>query len=115
MLATELSPEARYYLLSSIVNELRYANGRTHYFSQALLEVFGHDMSDPEETDLRQQIVRILLERVMGYWPHPWGLMITVLELLKNDKYSFFDLPFIKSAPEVRQLFEEKLIKPTPF
>src|SRR5262249_41034748 len=115
MLATELSPEARYYLLSSMVNELRYPNASTHYFSQALLDIFSHDMSDPEETDTRQQLVRVLLERLVGYFPQPWGLMILVIELIKNDKYHFFDLPFIKAAPEVRRLFEEKISKANAF
>lgn len=105
MLVTELSPETRYYLISSMVNELRFANSYTHYFSQALLDIFGHDLSDPEEGEIRQQIVRVLLERVVGFWPQPWGLMITVIELIKNDKYMFFDLPFVKSAPEVRSPF----------
>ncbi|KAL2260324.1 hypothetical protein VTK26DRAFT_5684 [Humicola hyalothermophila] len=105
MLVTEVSPEARYYLLSSMVNELRFPNASTNYFSHALLEVFGHDMSDPEETDIRQQILRILFERVVGYWPQPWGLMITTLELLKNEKYQFFELPFVKGTPEVAERF----------
>ncbi|KAK3682503.1 CCR4-Not complex component, Not1-domain-containing protein [Podospora appendiculata] len=105
MLATELSPEARYYLLSSMINHLRFTSVHTNYFSQAILDIFGHDMSDPEETEVRQQIVRILLERLVGYWPQPWGLMVTVLELIKNEKYLFFDLPFIKAAPEVAERF----------
>jgi CCR4-NOT transcription complex subunit 1 len=106
MLVTELPPESRYYLLSSMVNQLRFANAHTHYFSQALLEIFGHDLSDPEETEIRQQIVRILLERLVGFWPQPWGLMVTIIELVKNDKYLFFELPFVKAAPEVRLWFE---------
>ena len=101
MLVTEVSPEARYFLLYSMVNELRFPNASTNYFSHALLEIFGQDMSDPEETDIRQQIVRVLLERLVGYWPQPWGLMITTLELIKNEKYHFFELPFIKATPEV--------------
>jgi CCR4-NOT transcription complex subunit 1 len=101
MLVTEVSPEARYYLINSMVNELRFPNSSTNYFSHAILEIFGQDMSDPEETDIRQQIVRILLERLVGYWPQPWGLMITTLELIKNEKYHFFELPFIKATPEV--------------
>ncbi|KAL2127631.1 hypothetical protein VTI74DRAFT_10380 [Chaetomium olivicolor] len=105
MLVTEVSPEARYYLLNSMVNELRFPSASTNYFSHALLEMFGHDMSDPEETDIRQQMVRVLLERLVGYWPQPWGLMITTLELVKNDKYHFFDLPFIKATPEVADRF----------
>jgi CCR4-NOT transcription complex subunit 1 len=101
MLVHELNPEARYYFLNSIVNQLRFPNAHTHYFSQALLEVFGNDLNDQEESDIRQQITRIMLERLIGPWPQPWGLLITIFELVKNDKYMFFDLPFIKSAPEV--------------
>jgi len=105
MLVHELSPEARYHFLSSIVNQLRFPNAHTHYFSQALLEVFGNDHNDQEESDIRQQITRILLERLIGHWPQPWGLMVTMLELVKNEKYMFFELPFIKSAPEVGERF----------
>ncbi|KAK2074521.1 hypothetical protein P8C59_008722 [Phyllachora maydis] len=105
MLVSEVGPETRYYLLSAIVNQLRFSSPQTQYFSQVLLEIFGHDMSDPDGMDVRQQIVRILLERVVGFWPHPWGLMVTIIELLKNDKYMFFELPFIKTAPEVAERF----------
>ncbi|TAQ87177.1 hypothetical protein B7494_g4489 [Chlorociboria aeruginascens] len=105
MLVHELRPEARYHFLSSVVNQLRFPNAHTHYFSQALLEVFGGDLTDQEETDIRQQITRILLERQIGHWPQPWGLIVTILELVKNEKYMFFELPFIKSAPEVGERF----------
>lgn len=114
MLVTEVSPEARYYLVSSMVNELRYPNAYTNYFSQALLDIFGHDMSDPEENLVREQIVRVLLERVLGYWPQPWGLIITILELLKNDKYLFFELPFIKATPEVSRFLVSPSSCPLP-
>ncbi|KAH8884664.1 Not1-domain-containing protein [Thozetella sp. PMI_491] len=105
MLVTELGPEARYYLLSAMVNQLRFANATQQYFSQALLDIFGHDLADPEQNEVRQQIVRILLERLVGFWPQPWGLLITIAELIKNEKYKFFDLPFIKAAPEVAERF----------
>lgn len=113
LLATELGPEARYHLLSSMINELRFANAHTLYFSQAIIDLFTRDLSDPEETEVRQQIVRILLERVVGFWPQPWGLMITVIELIKNDKCVFFELPFIKAAPEVCHLLTEYCIQYT--
>lgn len=102
MLVHELHPEARYYFINSIVNQLRFPNAHTHYFGQALLELFGSDHDEPEDSDIRQQITRILLERLIGHWPQPWGLIVTILELIKNDKYMFFELPFIKSAQEVR-------------
>ncbi|MBE3048421.1 hypothetical protein IMZ48_39135, partial [Candidatus Bathyarchaeota archaeon] len=101
LLVRELNPEGRYYLMSAMVNQLRFPNPHTNYFSHLLLDIFGHDLDDAEETEVRQQITRILLERLVGYWPQPWGLMVTVVELLKNEKYRFFEQPFIKSAPEV--------------
>jgi CCR4-NOT transcription complex subunit 1 len=101
-LVRNLQPEARYYFLSSMVNQLRYPNSHTHYFSYALLFLFGDDHNDQEESDIRQQITRVLLERLIVHRPHPWGLIITLLELLKNPTYMFWELPFIKAAPEVR-------------
>ncbi len=101
VLVHEVSPEARYYLASSMINQLRYPNLHTEFFSQLLLHIFGNDLHDPEDTDIRQEITRVLLERLIGFWPQPWGLMYMVVELVKNEKYMFFDLPFIKSTPEV--------------
>lgn len=100
-LARELHPEPRFYFLSSIANQLRYPNSHTQYFSYALLQLFGSDMANQQESDVREQITRILLERLIVHRPHPWGLIITLLELLKNPTYMFWDQPFIKAAPEV--------------
>ncbi|KAI9825613.1 MAG: hypothetical protein M1832_000957 [Thelocarpon impressellum] len=104
-LARELNAEARYYFLGAIANQLRYPNSHTHYFSYALLFMFGSDQNDQEESDVRQQITRVLLERLIVHRPHPWGLIITLLELLKNPAYLFWELPFIKAAPEIERLF----------
>ena len=100
-LSRAFDPETRFHFLAAIANQLRYPNSHTHYFSSALLHLFGTDMSDPLELDVKQQITRVLLERLVVHRPHPWGLIITLLELLKNPSYAFWDLPFIKAAPEV--------------
>jgi len=105
MLVHELNPEARYFFISSIINQLRFPSTHTHYFSQALLGFFGSDVNDPEELDIRQQVTRILLERLLGQWPHPWGLVVTVQELVKNEQYMFFELPFIKTSPDIGERF----------
>ncbi|ERS99055.1 hypothetical protein HMPREF1624_04250 [Sporothrix schenckii ATCC 58251] len=105
MILHELSAEGRYYLICSIVNQLRFPNAHTNFFALALLEIFGHDMSDPEETDIRQQICRVLFERIVNYWPQPWGLLAVIAELVKNEKFFFFELPFIKMAPDVSERF----------
>jgi CCR4-NOT transcription complex subunit 1 len=108
-LAKALRPEARYYLLSAMANQLRYPNSHTYYFSFAILRLFGADNSDQDESDIRQQIIRVLLERLIVHRPHPWGLIITLQELLQNRGYSFFQLPFIQAAPEIGRLFDALL------
>lgn len=106
MLVHEVPPVARYYLLASIANNLRTRNLQTEFFRQLLLYIFGKDMDDPEETEIRQDITRILLERLSGFWPQPYGLMVTVIEMLKNEKYMFFDLPFVKADPNVSYIHD---------
>lgn len=38
--------------------------------------------------------------------PHPWGLLITFIELIKNPRYSFWSHAFTRVAPEIERLFE---------
>ncbi|EWC46218.1 hypothetical protein DRE_04596 [Drechslerella stenobrocha 248] len=105
-LTQAFSPEARYYFLGAMANQLRYPNSHTHFFSCTLLSLFGHVKGTPFELDIRQQITRVLLERLIVHRPHPWGLIITLLELLKNPSYEFWNLSFIKAAPEIEKLFD---------
>ncbi|KAL2888153.1 ccr4-not complex component [Ceratocystis lukuohia] len=101
MLIREVDASTRYFIIACIANQLRYPNSHTAYFSQLVLSIFGSDMADPDATEVRQQITRILLERLIPFWNFPWGILVTVIELLKNEAYMFFELPFIKSYPEV--------------
>ncbi|KAJ5167888.1 uncharacterized protein N7482_003482 [Penicillium canariense] len=108
-LAQIMQPEARYYLLSAMANQLRYPNSHTYFFSFTILRLFGIDYSESDDSDIRQQIIRVLLERLIVHRPHPWGLIITLQELLQNRSYSFFRLPFIQAAPEIGRLFDALL------
>ncbi|EKV05850.1 Ccr4-Not transcription complex subunit (NOT1), putative [Penicillium digitatum] len=108
-IAQVLRPESRYYLLSAMANQLRYPNSHTYFFSFTILRLFGVDYSEQDDSDVRQQIIRVLLERLIVHRPHPWGLIITLQELLQNRSYSFFRLPFIQAAPEIGRLFDALL------
>lgn len=108
-LAKALRPEGRYYLLSAMANQLRYPNNHTYFFSFAILRLFGMEFSEQDESGIRQQIIRVLLERLIVHRPHPWGLIITLQELLQNRNYTFFHLPFIQAAPEIGRLFDALL------
>eukprot|EP00811_Abedinium_folium_P033491 NODE_644_length_2868_cov_11.712514.p1 GENE.NODE_644_length_2868_cov_11.712514~~NODE_644_length_2868_cov_11.712514.p1 ORF type:complete len:618 (-),score=200.55 NODE_644_length_2868_cov_11.712514:304-2157(-) len=101
-LAHNFDYEGRYLFLSAIANHLRYPNTHTHYFSCVLLYLFA----DTRDEVVREQITRVLLERLIVHRPHPWGLLITFIELIKNRRYEFWNHGFVKCAPEVEKLFQ---------
>ncbi|XP_020592534.1 CCR4-NOT transcription complex subunit 1 isoform X2 [Phalaenopsis equestris] len=101
-LIKNLDPEGRYLFLNAVANQLRYPNNHTHYFSFVLLYLFGEKNQEP----IQEQITRVLLERLIVNRPHPWGLLITFIELIKNPRYSFWSRSFTRCAPEIEKLFE---------
>uniref|UniRef100_A0A7R9U950 CCR4-NOT transcription complex subunit 1 n=1 Tax=Pinguiococcus pyrenoidosus TaxID=172671 RepID=A0A7R9U950_9STRA len=101
-LVTNLDAAGRYYVLNAIANQLRYPNSHTHYFSCVMLQLFG---SAPSDT-VKEQITRVLLERLIVHRPHPWGLLITFIELIKNRRYAFWTHSFTCCAPEIERVFE---------
>jgi CCR4-NOT transcription complex subunit 1 len=100
-LAKQFAPEAKFHFVSAIANQLRWPNAHTYFFSYALIHLFGPPNNDPQALALQEVITRVLLERLLVHRPHPWGLIVTLLEILKNRTYAFWDLPFVKAAPEV--------------
>lgn len=101
-LMTSLDNEGRYQLFNVIANQLRYPNNHTHYFSCVLLCLF----SDAEHEFYQEQITRVLLERLIVHRPHPWGLLITFIELIKNPRYNFWRRNFTRCAPEIERVFD---------
>ena len=55
---------------------------------------------------IQEQITRVLLERLIVNRPHPWGLLITFIELIKNPRYKFWSYSFTHCAGEIERLFE---------
>lgn len=101
-LLADLDIEGRYHLLNGIVNQLRYPNNHTHYFSCVLLHLFRCAQSE----FVKEQITRVLVERLIANRPHPWGLLITFIELIKNPAYKFWGHDFVRCAPQIERLFE---------
>ena len=102
LLAETLCPEGRFLFFNAMANQLRYPNNHTHYFSCVLLFVFAETKVDV----VKEQITRVLLERLIVNRPHPWGLLVTFIELIKNPRYNFWAHPFTRCAPEIERLFE---------
>ncbi|XP_022732983.1 CCR4-NOT transcription complex subunit 1-like isoform X3 [Durio zibethinus] len=98
----DLDTEGRYLFLNAIANQLRYPNNHTHYFSFILLYLFA----EANQEIIQEQITRVMLERLIVNKPHPWGLLITFIELIKNPRYNFWNRSFIRCAPEIEKLFK---------
>ncbi|KAI8000174.1 CCR4-NOT transcription complex subunit 1 [Camellia lanceoleosa] len=98
ILNVDFDSERHYLFLNAIANQIRYPNNHTHFFSYVLLYLFLNANKD--------QITRVLLERLIVNRPHPWGLLITFIELIKNPKYNFWCTSFTRCALEIEKLFE---------
>ncbi|KAK5128498.1 hypothetical protein LTR85_003166 [Meristemomyces frigidus] len=95
-LLRESSHAKRYQVVSAMMNQVRYVNAHTHYFSTALQHMFS--ISSDE---LKEQIMRVLVERLMVPRPHPWGVIVMILELVKNTTIDIWSMPWMKTAPQV--------------
>ena len=102
-LLRDLDNEGRYLFLNAVANQLRYPNLHTYYFSCVLLYLFT---DAKQEVKLKEQITRVLLERLIVHRPHPWGLLITFIELIKNQRYNFWTHEFTQCHPDISRLFE---------
>eukprot|EP00188_Purpureofilum_apyrenoidigerum_P000847 Plantae.Rhodophyta-Purpureofilum_apyrenoidigerum.ctg14237.p1 GENE.Plantae.Rhodophyta-Purpureofilum_apyrenoidigerum.ctg14237~~Plantae.Rhodophyta-Purpureofilum_apyrenoidigerum.ctg14237.p1 ORF type:complete len:815 (-),score=124.46 Plantae.Rhodophyta-Purpureofilum_apyrenoidigerum.ctg14237:110-2221(-) len=101
-MAVELDAEGRYHFLNAIVNQLRYANLHTHYFSYVLRYLYA----EAKQEIIQEQITRVLVERCKGYKPHPWGVLLTFTELMKSPRYNFLNHAFVRSAPEIEGILK---------
>lgn len=92
----------QHHLLSALVLHLRYPNAHTHWFSSLMLHLFLEVKADR----FREIMAKVLLERFLVHRPHPWGALVTFIELLRNTKYDFWNQEFIHIAPEATLLLE---------
>ncbi|KAF8197388.1 Not1-domain-containing protein [Pholiota molesta] len=101
-LVLNLDVEGQHHLLSSMILHLRYPNAHTHWFSSLILHLF----MEVNDERFREVVTKVLLERFIVHRPHPWGALVTFIELLRNPKYDFWSKKFIRIGPEVTLLLE---------
>ncbi|KAK4700026.1 CCR4-NOT transcription complex subunit 1, partial [Phenoliferia sp. Uapishka_3] len=108
-LIAESDPEGRYYLLCAVASQLRYPCAWTLWFSAFMLSAF-----ETSDEQVKESIVRVLLERVIVSRPHAWGLLFTFAKL-SDPSNNLLDEPFISSKPEVQKIFGQiSLTHPIP-
>ncbi|KAJ3434626.1 ccr4-not transcription complex subunit [Anaeramoeba flamelloides] len=100
-LLNSLDCEGKYYLISAIVNNLRYPNFQTQFSSLLIIKIF----SFINDFDIRQIIIRVILERLVVYKPHPWGCIAVFLALFTENSCKEFTLSLISKNPQIENLF----------
>lgn len=95
-----------YSLTNGIVDQLTYPGLITAYFHSLLLHLFENGIDGSSVLAIREVIARILVERLIVHRPHPWGVMVTLVELVRHERYKFWEQPFTKSSPEIELVFE---------
>jgi CCR4-NOT transcription complex subunit 1 len=102
-LAMTLPEEGVYALLFAMVNQLRFPCSHTHFFASICLALFEEC---PPEKPVREILTRVLLERVIVMRPYPWGVVVTFLELMRNEKYNFMNHKFVSADPAFEKIFQ---------
>jgi hypothetical protein len=96
LMGTE-SSEGRQVIVETMVSMLRFPNGRTNVFSVGLLFVFAETMN----VGIKELIANAILGRLVAERPHPWGVLVTFSELVKNPRFGFWKQAFAKDEMEV--------------
>jgi CCR4-NOT transcription complex subunit 1 len=93
-------------MLSVIADQLRYPSAHTLFFTSFMLFLFSTaSRAENMPNAIPERIGRVLLERVIVRRPHPWGLVVTFVELLNNEAYGFWKQPFVRAEEEIFLLF----------
>jgi CCR4-NOT transcription complex subunit 1 len=108
-LVFDLDPEGRYALLATAVSHLRFPSAHTLFFSRLIVAVFidATNLGGQFGDTVREQVIRVISERLLTYRPHPWGLVETFSELVRvgGGRNGVFP-SFVHSSPEVERLFD---------
>lgn len=102
-LTRNTSSQTRYDFIEAMVNQLRFPSSHMYWFHHTVMEMMHPHHShknDQVALFVKEQIARVLLERLIVDRPHPWGVLTTAIQLLRSTEHQFFDLPFVKETSE---------------
>ncbi|KEF60909.1 uncharacterized protein A1O9_02473 [Exophiala aquamarina CBS 119918] len=109
-LALGLDYGGRYQLLNAIADQIRYPNTHTDFFCKLLLHLWGSGNVEEEQRELREQIARVVYERLTVARPHVWGMSILFIELQQNGAYGFWES--ITSDVNMQQRLQQAMRTP---
>ncbi|PVU89072.1 hypothetical protein BB561_005563 [Smittium simulii] len=101
-LLAELSFEGRYILLNSLSNHLRFPSTHTSFVSQLFYSLF--EEKNNTIIGIKEIITRVLVERITVNHPFPWGLLVTMHEIICNPKYEFWTQPYTRCLAQIEEI-----------
>ena len=90
--------EGRMLLFNAMVNQLRFPNSHTLFYTHLLLKLFQSDL----DNTIKDQLVRTVAERLLAR-PQPVGLMAFYRELVSDPEFEKYSVTLL---PEVRQVLD---------
>merc|ERR1712110_677071 len=92
-------------MLVLIVNQLRYPNSHTHFFSSFLQHLYLTHLQR-QDSSLCEHIIRVIFERLIVHSPFPWGLLNTFVAFVRNPVFEFWQQPFTRCDPRIEETFK---------
>lgn len=102
-IASSLDLEGQHHLVGAIVLNLRFPSHHTFWFSDLLLDLFAQ----VKDETFKEVVTKVLLERVLCHRPHPWGVVMTLIELIRDPKCDFFSHKFTRAYPEIHAMLRK--------
>jgi CCR4-NOT transcription complex subunit 1 len=92
-------------MICVVADQLRYPSAHTYFFASFMLWLFASAARAEQPNAIPERIGRVLLERIIVQRPHPFGLLVTFVDLLKDRRYQFWNQPFAQGDDEISALF----------
>lgn len=92
----------KYTFISSLVDNLSHPSATC----AVAIKIILHCFKESSDEFTKELLSRCLLERLIVHRPHPWGVMVAFIELVRNPSYLFWELKFTKINPEIEKVFD---------
>jgi CCR4-NOT transcription complex subunit 1 len=93
-------------LINALLDQLRQPSKGTLVYFQVLLALFRNDLKSEkmmEPISVAEMLLRAVMERAATPPPHPWGIMLLVVELLENRSHGLWEMPCVVRSKAVER------------
>lgn len=103
--------ELQFFIISILFEHLRYPNSHTYWSMNLLLYIFDSHEFKENLKNIKELILRCMLERLMGFGPYPWGLITLLNQLVIKHKKHIIEASLADDVPELKTFLNHVLQK----